>query len=206
MHLKIIIKNFPYGNTLQHQSPIRISHGRNRNYFHEFTHFNHETNKPQMVDISNKTESQRIAHARCHVILPNSLFQKFINDISVVNDFRTPKGPVISTAIIAGVLASKRTSELIPFCHQVPLESCDISVTLDKEHQNSRLVIDCFVKTTHKTGVEMEALVGCNAAGLCIYDMCKAISHDIRITDLMLMSKSGGESDFDRKSMDQKSN
>jgi cyclic pyranopterin phosphate synthase len=109
------------------------------------------------------------------------------------------KGPIISTAIVAGVMAAKKTSELIPFCHPIPIEKCDITIELKKpEHDknvNHRYFfeINCIVKTTGKTGVEMEALTGANCAALCIYDMLKAVSHEMVIADVRLLSKSGGK-------------
>lgn len=115
------------------------------------------------------------------------------------------KGPVFSTAIVAGVMAAKKTSDLIPFCHPVALEDCKIVVGLKKDEGSTtelvgytELTIDCTVKTTHKTGVEMEAMVGATNAALCIYDMLKAVSHDIQIRDIKLMAKSGGKSTFSR--------
>lgn len=87
---------------------------------------------------------------------------------------------MFSTAIIAGVMAAKKTPELIPFCHTVGLDACDIEIGVDKDVKNS-IIIDCIVKTTHKTGVEMEALVGATNAALCVYDMLKAVSHDIQV-------------------------
>lgn len=114
------------------------------------------------------------------------------------------KGPVFSTAIIAGVMAAKKTSDLIPFCHPVALEDCKIIIDIKKHNDATtevgytELTIDCSVKTTHKTGVEMEAMVGATNAALCIYDMLKAVSHDIQIKDIKLMAKSGGKSTFIR--------
>ena len=108
---------------------------------------------------------------------------------------RTKKGPVFDTAIIAGVLAAKRTHELIPFCHPLPLES----VKLDIRATRTGLVVTCHVAVTHTTGVEMEALTGASVAALTVYDMCKALSHDIRIGPVQLVSKSGGKRDFHRR-------
>ena len=114
------------------------------------------------------------------------------------------KGPVFSTAIIAGVMAAKKTADLIPFCHPVALEDCNINITLDKgitsaDSDNiTKVTIDCVVKTTNKTGVEMEAMVGVTNAALCIYDMLKAVSHDIQIGEVKLIAKSGGKSTFNR--------
>lgn len=116
------------------------------------------------------------------------------------------KGPVFSTAVIAGVMAAKKTSDLIPFCHPVALEDCKIVIGIHKCPDSSEeaageteLTIDCTVKTTHKTGVEMEAMVGATNAALCIYDMLKAVSHDIQVRDIKLMAKSGGKTTFSRQ-------
>lgn len=116
------------------------------------------------------------------------------------------KGPVFSTAIVAGVMAAKKTSDLIPFCHPVALEDCKIVISIKNLEAGAQvavdeteLTIDCTVKTTHKTGVEMEAMVGVTNAALCIYDMLKAVSHDIQIREIKLMSKSGGKSTFSRE-------
>ena len=103
---------------------------------------------------------------------------------------RTKKGPVFDTAVIAGVQAAKRTHELIPFCHPLGLESCRINIDLEGD----TAVIQCTVRVHHKTGVEMEALTGASIAALTIYDMCKALSHDIVISDTRLLSKDGGKS------------
>lgn len=101
---------------------------------------------------------------------------------------------MLSTAIIAGTMAVKNTSQLIPFCHPLPIEKCDIHTTFDSESDS--IIVDCIVSATHKTGVEMEALTGASMTSLCIYDMCKALSHDMVITETRLISKSGGKSDF----------
>jgi cyclic pyranopterin phosphate synthase len=111
----------------------------------------------------------------------------------------SPKGPVFATAIIAGTLAAKRTHELVPFCHHVPLDSCKLRVYLkERTAELATINIDCTVRTTHKTGVEMEALVGATHTALTIYDMCKALSHDIVIAQTMLISKQGGKKDYQR--------
>jgi cyclic pyranopterin phosphate synthase len=117
------------------------------------------------------------------------------------NEIVGTKGPVFATAIIAGVMAAKKTAGLIPFCHPVALEDCKITIMPQIQQsatERSLLTIDCVVKTTHKTGVEMEAIVGATNAAMCIYDMLKAVSHDIIISDIKLMSKTGGKSDFKR--------
>ena len=146
-------------------------------------------NRPTMVDVSEKRESARAAHARAVVILPDEVLQQVSGD-----EISTKKGPVFSTAIIAGVMAAKKTHELIPFCHPLGLESCKVAVSLD----GNRALVDCRCKVTHKTGVEMEALTGASIAALTIYDMLKAVSHDIVISETKLMSKTGGKQDFER--------
>ena len=148
-----------------------------------------EHNRPTMVDVSGKAVSQREAHARAVVELPESVVAEIDGD-----DIATKKGPVFATAIIAGVMAAKKTHELIPFCHPLGLDNCDVQISLS----GSEAVVDCRCKVTHKTGVEMEALTGASVAALTIYDMCKALSHDIVIRETKLMAKSGGKSDFAR--------
>ena len=146
-------------------------------------------NKPTMVDVSDKAVTERTAHARSLVSLPAAVLHEVSGD-----EIATKKGPVFATAIIAGVMAAKKTHELIPFCHPLGLNSCKISI----EIENGDAVIDCRCKVTHKTGVEMEALTGASVAALTIYDMLKAVSHDIVIRDTRLMAKSGGKQDFKR--------
>ena len=148
-----------------------------------------ESNRPTMVDVSEKTATDRAAHARTIVELPTEVVAALEGD-----EIATKKGPVFATAIIAGVMAAKKTHELIPFCHPLGLENCRISIEVDAQ----RAVIDCRCKVHHKTGVEMEALTGATVAALTVYDMCKAMSHDIIIGETRLMSKSGGKRDFDR--------
>ena len=108
-------------------------------------------------------------------------------------ELRTRKGPVFDTAIVAGVMAAKRTHELIPFCHPLPIDSCKLAIDWGDEGE---LVIECAVRATHRTGVEMEALTGAAVAALTIYDMCKALTHGIRITEVVLLEKTGGKRDF----------
>lgn len=146
-------------------------------------------NRPTMVDVSAKSVTVRAAHARSIVLLPAEVLAQISND-----DIVTKKGPVFSTAIIAGVMAAKKTHELIPFCHPLGLDDCKISIVV----QDRQAVIDCRCKVSHKTGVEMEALTGASVAALTIYDMLKALSHDIVIRDTRLMAKSGGKRDFER--------
>ncbi len=148
-------------------------------------------NRPVMVDVSDKKVTAREAHARAIVDFPPEIARRFAD-----GDIRTAKGPVFATAIIAGVMASKKTHELIPFCHPLGLDSCDIRISMDSAH---RAIIDCHCKVTHKTGVEMEALTGASIAALTIYDMCKALSHDITISETRLISKTGGKKDYVRE-------
>lgn len=146
-----------------------------------------DANRPSMVDVGDKAVTTRIALARAVVAFPPDVLD------SEGDPLRTKKGPVVDTAIVAGVLAAKRTHHLIPFCHPIPLEDCSIEVDWNEAGE---LVIDCSVRATHKTGVEMEALTGAAAAALTVYDMCKSLSHGIRIRDVRLVAKTGGKSDF----------
>jgi cyclic pyranopterin phosphate synthase len=147
-------------------------------------------NNPTMVDVSEKSVSRRSATARSIVSLPTEVMEHLIN-----GDLYTKKGPVFQTAIIAGIMAAKKTGELIPLCHPLGLDNCDIKISVNEENE---VVIDCTATITAKTGVEMEALVGASIAALTIYDMCKAMSHDIVIKETKLMAKTGGKRDFKR--------
>lgn len=155
----------------------------------DFSHID-EQGRATMVDVSEKKISHRRATARSIVVLPQEVLQKFID-----NDIQTKKGSVFQTAIIAGIMAAKKTGELIPLCHPLGLDNCHIDIHLN---QQSELIIDCTASITAKTGIEMEALVGASIAALTVYDMCKALSHDIVIKETKLMSKTGGKSDFSR--------
>lgn len=146
-------------------------------------------NRPTMVDVSGKADADREAHARTVVRLPAEVLSHVTDD-----EISTKKGPVFATAIIAGVMAAKKTHELIPFCHPIGLDSCKISIEVDAD----RVIIDCRCKVRHKTGVEMEALTGASIAALTVYDMLKALSHDIVISETRLMAKSGGKRNFQR--------
>ncbi len=147
-------------------------------------------NRPTMVDVGDKAVTQRTAQARAVVVFPENV----LADAQMGETLRTKKGPVFDTAIVAGVMAAKRTHELIPFCHPIPLEDCNISIDWGA---TGEVVIDCAVRATHKTGVEMEALTGAMTAALTVYDMCKALSHGIEIRDVRLISKTGGKKDFE---------
>jgi cyclic pyranopterin phosphate synthase len=145
-------------------------------------------NRPTMVDVSEKGETLRTAIAESIVVLPEAV-REMIHD----GDVRSAKGPVFQTAIIAGTMAAKRTHDLIPFCHPLGIESCKIKIDLNDKLE---AVIQCRVKVHHKTGVEMEALTGASVAALTVYDMCKALSHDIQIKSTRLITKTGVKSDF----------
>lgn len=147
-----------------------------------------QENQPTMVDVSGKQPTDREAHARTVVEFPASVAGRFAD-----GDIQTAKGPVFATAIVAGVMAAKRTHELIPFCHPLGLDSCRITIEMD---DMGCAVINCHCKVFHKTGVEMEALTGATVAALTVYDMCKALSHDIVIAHTRLVSKTGGKEDF----------
>src|SRR4051794_40500908 len=155
----------------------------------DFTHID-EKGKATMVDVSEKNISRRTAVARSIVVLPDEVFAK-LND----GDIQTKKGSVFQTAIIAGIMAAKKTGELIPLCHPLGLEDCKINIHVNEQQE---LVIDCTANITAKTGVEMEALIGVSIAALTVYDMCKALSHDIVIKETRLMEKTGGKNDFKR--------
>lgn len=146
-------------------------------------------NRPTMVDVSHKQETLREAHAQTVVRLPRDIVQHIAGD-----DIESRKGPVFATAIIAGVMGAKKTHELVPFCHPIGLDDCRITIMMDGDDA----VIDCRCKVVHKTGVEMEALTGASVAALTVYDMLKAMSHDIVIGETRLLSKTGGKQDFRR--------
>jgi len=153
------------------------------------THIDNNGN-PNMVDVGEKAISRRSASARSIVSLPSEVLEHLIN-----GDLLTKKGPVFQTAIIAGIMAAKKTGDLIPLCHPLGLDNCSINISVNEENE---IVIDCTATITAKTGVEMEALVGASMAALTIYDMCKAMSHDMVIKETKLMAKTGGKRDFKR--------
>ncbi|WP_295769532.1 cyclic pyranopterin monophosphate synthase MoaC [uncultured Mucilaginibacter sp.] len=153
-----------------------------------FSHLDDATNMPAMVNVSGKEVAHRVAVAQSIVLLNKEIADQLDN-----NDIQTKKGPVFQTAIIAGTMAAKKTSDLIPLCHPLPVENCKFDVSLNAGYE---VVIHCTVSVTSKTGVEMEALTGASIAALTIYDMCKAFSHDIIIKETKLLSKTGGKSDY----------
>lgn len=155
----------------------------------QFTHIDASGN-PKMVDVSEKRITKRVAKAQAVVFLDKEILAQIKN-----KELITKKGPVFQTAIIAGVMAAKKTHELIPFCHPLALEDCQVRIEVVKK----KVVISTDVVVTGKTGVEMEALTAASVAALTIYDMCKALSHEIVIEEIKLMAKQGGKKDFIRK-------
>ena len=144
-----------------------------------------ENDRPTMVDVSGKPVSRRTAVAEARVRFPAS-----VADALRESGYSTSKGPVFHTATVAGVMAAKRTHELIPFCHPLGLESCVIDIEMP---HGDEAVIRCTVSVHHRTGVEMEALTGAGVAALTVYDMCKALSHEIVIGPIRLVEKHGGK-------------
>lgn len=142
-----------------------------------------------MVDVGSKPVTGRNAVAEAIVVFPDDVVAQ-LN----ANNWELKKGAVLETARIAGIMAVKKTSDLIPLCHPLPLEHIEIMLTPHR----STLKIKCSVSMHGKTGVEMEALTGASVAALTVYDMCKALSHDIEIQSLKLLSKTGGKNDFAR--------
>jgi len=153
----------------------------------DFTHIDEE-NQPGMVDVSAKNTTQREAIAECTIELGGELMSKLDSD-----DISSKKGPVFQTAIIAGTMGAKKTSDLIPFCHPLPLEKCKFKI---EPISATAVRVRCTCLTNARTGVEMEALTGANVAALTIYDMCKAVNKGIIISETKLVSKTGGKSDF----------
>ena len=149
--------------------------------------------RPAMVDVSAKAVTAREAIAECRVRFPAEVARQLH-----ASGLKSAKGGIVETAIIAGTMAVKRTHELIPFCHPLPIDGCRIAI--DWFNDNT-LRIECAVKTTHRTGVEMEALTGATIAALTIYDMCKALSHAIVIGPAKLLGKRGGKHGFGKTAM-----
>ena len=141
-----------------------------------------------MVDVSGKEATAREALAECRVKFPREVAARLHE-----SGLRSAKGGIVDTAIVAGTMAVKRTHELIPFCHPLPIDGCRLTVDWDGE---SVLRIECAVRTVHRTGVEMEALTGATVAALTLYDMGKAVSHGIEIKVVRLLEKTGGKSDY----------
>lgn len=143
------------------------------------------SNRPRMVDVGAKSVTVRVAVAEAVVRFPPDVAATLRE-----GGLRSPKGPVLDTAVIAGTMAAKRTHELIPFCHPLAIERCRIEADFVSD---TELAIRCEVAITHRTGVEMEALTGASVAALTVYDMCKALSHEIVIEQVRLLEKAGGK-------------
>lgn len=142
-----------------------------------------------MVNVGDKAVTRRTAHAVARVTLPAEL-AALLRD----GDIATKKGAIFQTAILAGVMGAKQTSSLIPLCHPLPLDDCQIEIVPAADGRE--VTIHCRVQTHAKTGVEMEALTGASVAALTLYDMGKAVSHGIVIRELKLVEKTGGKSDY----------
>ncbi|MEL7249413.1 MAG: cyclic pyranopterin monophosphate synthase MoaC [Bacteroidota bacterium] len=152
-----------------------------------FTHLD-ESGNPSMVDVGEKQVTRRTARAQAIVVLGDTIMDMLEGD-----EIQTKKGPVFQTAILAGIMGAKKTSELIPLCHPLGLEKVGVDISVN---QSREVVIVCTARLSGKTGVEMEALTGASVAALTIYDMCKAFSHDIIIKETRLLEKTGGKSDY----------
>jgi cyclic pyranopterin monophosphate synthase len=152
----------------------------------ELTHFD-DSGAVRMVDVSGKAETRRVAVASGRVRLS-------AETLAALRENATPKGDPLEIARIAGIMAAKRTSELIPLCHQIPLSKVNVTAEL----ADDGILLRAEAITTAQTGVEMEALTAVSVAALTIYDMCKAVQRDIEITDIRLESKSGGKEDYTR--------
>lgn len=154
-----------------------------------FTHLDAAGN-PSMVNVGKKQATHRMAKARAVVVLNETILDQLESE-----EIHTKKGPVFQTAILAGIMAAKKTGELIPLCHPIGMDNCQVEIRVD---ENREVIIDCTAHVFAKTGIEMEAMTGASVAALTIYDMCKAFSHDIVIKEIKLMEKTGGKRDFKR--------
>ena len=145
-----------------------------------------------MVDVGAKAVTRRTASARAVVDFPLAVMRQLKTGSPGGTELVGPKGPIFATAVVAGIQAAKRTWELIPLCHPLPIDGIAVTCALVGDHG---VEVMCTVTTTHKTGVEMEALTGASVAALTLYDMTKALSHAIVIRSVELVSKTGGKSD-----------
>jgi cyclic pyranopterin monophosphate synthase len=146
-------------------------------------------NRPAMVNVGDKPVTRRTAHAVAIVTLPGEL-AALLKD----GEIATKKGPLFHTASLAGVMGAKKTGELIPLCHPLALDDCQIEIVPDVER--GEIAIHCRAQVQAKTGVEMEAMTGATVAALTFYDMAKAVSHGIIIKEVRLLEKTGGKSDY----------
>ncbi|ASN07070.1 cyclic pyranopterin monophosphate synthase MoaC [Virgibacillus necropolis] len=152
----------------------------------DFTHFNQQ-GRAKMVDISEKIETERTATARSSIFVTKEIYIKIV-------DQGIEKGDVLAVAQVAGIMAAKKTSDLIPMCHPLQIKGVNISFDWHLSTTNYELVIEAFVKTKGSTGVEMEALTAASATALTVYDMCKALDKGMVIGQTYLIEKKGGKS------------
>jgi cyclic pyranopterin phosphate synthase len=150
-------------------------------------------NRPQMVDVGGKRVTRRTAHAVAVVTLPRALAARLEG-----GEIGTPKGPVFQAAVLAGIMGAKRTSELIPLCHPLPLDDCKVEVRVRPPGRGGSVEVEihCRARTRARTGVEMEALTGACVAALTLYDMGKAVTHGMVIREIRLLEKTGGKRDY----------
>jgi cyclic pyranopterin phosphate synthase len=153
-----------------------------------FSHLDAQ-NRPSMVNVGDKPVTKRTAHALAIVTLPDAL-AALLRD----GEIATKKGPLFHTTVLAGVMGAKKTSDLIPLCHPLALDDCQVEIKPDVAR--GEIAIHCRVQTHAKTGVEMEAMTGATVAALTFYDMAKAVTHGIVIKDVRLLEKTGGKSDY----------
>lgn len=153
----------------------------------KFSHIDKD-NKPKMVNVSAKKITKRMASAQALMYLGTDIISLLTGD-----EIQTKKGPVFQTAVIAGIQAVKKTADLIPMCHPLPLDGIKIDIEIINKEE---LKILCTVEMEGKTGVEMEALTGASVSALTVYDMCKAISQKMIIKEVKLLEKRGGKSDI----------
>ena len=153
------------------------------------THLNNK-NKPMMVDVNNKKITERTAKAQGKIKFSKLIFKK-------IDKMQTKKGEIKNIAILAGIMGSKKTSDLIPLCHNIQLDK--VNIAIQSNSKENTLIVVSEVTTSGKTGVEMEALTAVSIACLTIYDMCKSLDKSILIKEIKLLSKTGGKSDFSIK-------
>ena len=153
-------------------------------------------NRPQMVDVGGKRVTRRTAVAAAVVVLPKALAALLEG-----GEIRSPKGPVFQSAILAGIMGAKKTSELIPLCHPLPLDDCKVEIEAGRPARDGTVEVEvrCTAKPEARTGVEMEALTGAAVAALALYDMGKAVTHGIVIREVRLLAKTGGKRDYRAK-------
>ncbi|KAA0543393.1 cyclic pyranopterin monophosphate synthase MoaC [Bacillus sp. BGMRC 2118] len=157
----------------------------------DFTHFNEE-GRAKMVDITDKTDTVRTAIARSSVEVSEEIYEKIVHA-------QMEKGDVLSVAQVAGIMAAKKTPDIIPMCHPIPIKGVNITFQWEKKGQTYILIIEGEVKTKGSTGVEMEALTAVSACALTVYDMCKAVDKGMVIGPTFLVQKKGGKSgDYNR--------